>query len=56
MARKSKQAPAAELELEQVETGGMGIDEGIVLTTFFLLIGAIVLVYMAAEAYAPVAG
>jgi hypothetical protein len=48
MARKSKQpAPAAEADLEQVDSGGLGIDEGIVLGTFILLISAIVLVYFA---------
>lgn len=58
MARRSKQAadPAPEVALEEVETGGMGLDDGIVLTTFLLLVGAIVLVYMAGEAYAPMAG
>lgn len=50
MARKQKEA-VAEVELEQVETGGMGIDEGIVLSTFFLLVGAIVLVYLASQQY-----
>jgi hypothetical protein len=54
MARKTKQAAVApEAELEQVETGGIGIDEGIVLGTFLLLVGAIVLVLFANEAYAP---
>lgn len=57
MARKTKEAAAAPVaELEQVQTGGLGIDEGIVLGTFLLLIGAIVLVYFANEAYAPLLG
>ena len=48
----SKQAsPAPAAELEQVEGGGLGIDEGIVLGTFFLLLGAIVLVYFATQQY-----
>jgi hypothetical protein len=53
MARKQKaQAAAApEAELEQVETGGLGIDEGIVLGTFLLLVGAIVLVLFANQHY-----
>jgi hypothetical protein len=52
MARKTKQAEAAsEAQVEQVETGGLGIEEGIVLGTFFLLIGAIVLVYMKSQTY-----
>jgi hypothetical protein len=54
MARKTtpkaaEAAPAA--ELEQVQTGGMGIDEGIVLATFFLLVTAIAAVLYASKAY-----
>ena len=54
MARKTttkaaEPAPAA--ELEQVQTGGMGVDEGIVLATFFLLVLAIGLVLVASKAY-----
>ena len=42
MARKNKaDAAAPEAVIEQVEKPGMGIDEGIILATFFLLIGAI---------------
>ncbi len=48
--KEEKAAPVA--ELEQVESGGMGIDEGIVLGTFFLLVSAIVLVYFASQHYA----
>jgi hypothetical protein len=56
MARKTtpkaaEPAPAA--ELEQVQTGGMGLDEGIVLATFFLLVLAIALVLLASKAYPP---
>lgn len=54
MAKKNNKeaaAPAA-AELETVESGGLGIDEGIVLGTFFLLVGAIVLVYFANQSYA----
>lgn len=53
MARKNKneEAVAPEAALEQVEGGGMGIDEGIVLATFFLLIGSVVLVYLANQTY-----
>jgi hypothetical protein len=57
MARNTKEAAAPVAELEQVETGGMGIDEGIVIGTFLLLVTAIVLVYFANEAYRlPMAG
>ena len=61
MARKTittKQTTVSvpDAELEQVETGGLGIDEGIVLGTFLLLVGAIVLVLYANEAYAPLLG
>jgi hypothetical protein len=54
MARKSKAqaAPAEPMELEQVKTGGLGMDEGIMIATFLLLVGSCVLVYMAAETYA----
>lgn len=53
MARTTKRnQPAAQAEvLEEVESGGLGIDEGIVLATFFILIGAIVLVYLASQGY-----
>lgn len=50
MAKKSKEAaPAA--EIEAVETGGLGIDEGIVITTFLILGAAIALIYLALETY-----
>lgn len=42
---------AAAVEVEVVEKPGMGIDEGVVLTTFFLLVAAIALVYFANQAY-----
>ena len=53
MARTSRRAePAApQAEVEAVGKPGMGIDEGIVLTTFFLLAIAIALVVMANQAY-----
>lgn len=47
--RKTNATPSAEVEV--VDTPGMGIDEGIVLGTFFLLVGALVLVYMANQTY-----
>mgnify|MGYP003572601391 CR=1 FL=1 len=40
-----KPAPAESAVLEEVDTGGAGIDEGIVFTTFFLLLGAVILLY-----------
>ena len=51
MAKKVATAAAAAVEVEVVEKPGLGIDEGIVLTTFFLLVGAIALVYFANETY-----
>jgi hypothetical protein len=49
---KAQAAPAEPMELEQVKTGGLGMDEGIMIATFLLLVGSCVLVYMAAETYA----
>jgi hypothetical protein len=51
MARKTKQAEPADAQLEQVETGGLGIEEGIVLGTFFLLVAAIVVVILENQTY-----
>jgi hypothetical protein len=47
---KAKKVEAA-VEVEQVQTGGLGIDEGIVIGTFFALLTAIVLVYMQLKGY-----
>ncbi|MCA8950268.1 MAG: hypothetical protein KDE27_12255 [Planctomycetes bacterium] len=47
--RKSNATPSAEIEV--VDKPGLGIDEGIVLGTFFLLVAAVVLVYMANQTY-----
>ena len=52
---RSKPAPAQEAVLEEVDAGGAGIDEGIVFTTFFLLAGAVTLVYMIMNDRYPVA-
>jgi len=53
-APKRKAEPvAAEPVLEEVDSGGMGIDEGIVITTTLILIGAIFLIYSALQMYAP---
>ena len=50
MAKKvSKSAPAADVEV--VVKPGLGLDEGIVLTTFLLLALAITVVVMANKAY-----
>lgn len=52
--RPAKAAPVA--EVEAIDKPGMGIDEGIVLTTFFLLAIAIALVVIANQTYATAAG
>ena len=52
MAKKVVKAAPAPAEIEVVSKPGMGIDEGIVITTFLLLIGAILLVYLANQQYA----
>ncbi|MCA8975252.1 MAG: hypothetical protein KDC98_11050 [Planctomycetes bacterium] len=46
---KRNASPAADVEV--VDKPGLGIDEGIVLMTFFLLVGAIALVIMANQRY-----
>jgi hypothetical protein len=53
MAKKAQTAvvAAADADVEVVAKPGLGIDEGIVLTTFFLLVGAIVLVVLANQKY-----
>ena len=43
-AKKAKPEPQADV-LEEVDTGGAGIDEGIIFTTFALLAGAVYMVY-----------
>jgi hypothetical protein len=50
MARKTQTAPAA-VDVEVAGKPGLGIDEGIVLTTFFLLVAAVWLVVVANQAY-----
>ncbi|MFN6148126.1 MAG: hypothetical protein ACK5AL_17340 [Planctomycetota bacterium] len=50
MAKKA--APASEAAVEAVGKPGLGIDEGIILTTSFLLALAITLVVIATNAYA----
>ena len=52
MAKKAAPVAAvAEADVEVVAKPGMGLDEGIVLSTFFLLIGAIALVFIANKHY-----
>jgi len=51
MARKKKAAAAPAAEVEVVSKPGMGIDEGIVLSTFFLLAAAIACVMIANQIY-----
>lgn len=55
MAKRTVSKPVVVVadDVEVVSKPGLGIDEGIVLTTFFLLVGAIVLVVMANNAYTP---
>ena len=49
----AEQRPAAPVaDVEAVSKPGMGIDEGVVFTTFFLLAGAIACVVMANGHYA----
>jgi hypothetical protein len=44
--KPAKRAPEPEADvLEEVDTGGAGIDEGIIFTTFALLAGAVYLIY-----------
>lgn len=43
--KAAKPAPQQEEVLEEVDTGGFGIDEGILVTTFALLAGAVFMVY-----------
>jgi hypothetical protein len=52
MAKKAAQAPAAEIGVEAVGKPGLGIDDGIILTTSFVLALAITLVVIANNAYA----
>lgn len=51
MAKKAANVVAAEGDVEVVSKPGLGLDEGIVLTTFFLFIGAIALVVVANNGY-----
>jgi hypothetical protein len=51
MAKKAAPAAVVNADVEVVTKPGLGIDEGIVLTTFFLLCGAIALVVIANNAY-----
>ena len=53
MARKKKrQAEAAPVaDVEMVSKPGMGIDEGVVISAFLLLVAAVVCVWMANQHY-----
>jgi hypothetical protein len=53
MAKKTAKAIVAPAEIEVVSKPGLGIDEGIVITTFILLVLAIFAVYVANQHYAP---
>jgi hypothetical protein len=54
MAKRTAAKPVVVVadDVEVVSKPGLGIDEGIVLTTFFLLVGAIALVIVANNTYA----
>jgi hypothetical protein len=54
MARKTtttRTVTTTEPVLEEVETGGLGLEEGVILTTFLALLAAVVLAYMALGRY-----
>jgi hypothetical protein len=51
MAKKTKPAPVETADVEAVGKPGLGIDEGIILTTSLLLAIAITLVVLANKAY-----
>ena len=50
--RRTQRAELVVTEIEAVEKPGMGIDEAIVLTTFFLLAIAIAIVVLANQSFA----
>jgi len=54
--RSAAKAPAAAADVEEVETAGLGLDDGISLTTTVLLVGAVILAVVALGHYpAPAA-
>ena len=53
--RQDVVAPAEEAVLEEVDTGGAGVDEGIVFATFFFLAGAVTLMWIIVSGRYPVA-
>ena len=51
--KKKEAAPVVEgAEIEEVKTGGLSFEDGIVLTTSLLIVLAIVLVFFASQKYA----
>jgi len=46
-----RQAAEAVVEIEEVKAGGMGIDEGIILTTTIAMGGALFLMWQAVQTY-----
>ena len=56
MAKNTKKPKEAEIveavEVEEVKEGGMGIDDGLVLTTSLMLAVAIALIFFASQGYA----
>jgi hypothetical protein len=53
MAKKVVPVAVVEGDVEVVSKPGLGLDEGIVLTTFFFLLAAIALVFVANGTYGP---
>ncbi len=53
MAKRVQKQVVEVADVEVVSKPGLGIDEGVVLTTFFLLIAAIALVVVASNGYGP---
>lgn len=49
--RRRAAEPAVEAEAIEEVSGGMGFDDGIVIATTLLLVGALALVIIAAQAY-----
>lgn len=52
--RAARRGRAEAEVVEQPQEGGMGLDDGIILTTFLLLAGALALVVVALNAYPKV--
>ncbi|HEU4420807.1 MAG TPA: hypothetical protein VFT55_17850 [Planctomycetota bacterium] len=54
MAKKASKAAVEAVDIDTSDKpGGLGIDEGIIVSTFFLLVIAIALVVVASKDYGP---